>query len=76
VPVFVVLTEPEYPLVPLDARAEVTAGLSIIVGVILAPEGPDAAIAALSPCIRIDDEEEDRKRTKKLTEHVRSRSRI
>jgi len=73
---YVLLTEPEAPLVPLDARAEVTAGLRVVDYVVPCPEGPGPALAALHAGVTVHDEEEDRGRTRSLVEHVRSRSRI
>ena len=73
---FVILTEPEAPLVPLQARAEVAAGLRVVDYVIPSPDGAGPALAAILPGLIVNDEEEDRGRTRQLVEHVRSRSRI
>jgi hypothetical protein len=73
---FVVLTEPESPLVPLDARAEVAAGLRVVDYVVPASGGVSAALAAILPDLTVEDEEEDRERTRSLVEHVRSRARV
>jgi hypothetical protein len=72
----VVLTDPDSPLVPLQARAELTAALRVVDYVIPSPGGASPALAALRPTLVVDDEEEDRERTRLLIEHVRSRSRI
>ena len=73
---FVVLTDPELPLTPLAARAEVAAALRVVDYVVPAPEGPGPALAAIQADLTVDDEGEDRERTRLLVEHVRSRSRI
>lgn len=72
---FVILTEPEGPLVPLEARAEVAAALRMVDYVIPAPGGAISVLDVLRPGVTIHDEEEDRERTRSLMEHVRSRSR-
>ena len=71
----VILTDPESPLVPMDARAEVTAALRVVDYVVPSPAGAGPALAALQPALTVHDEEEDRERTRSLIEHVRSRSR-
>ena len=71
----VIITEPASPLVTLQARSEVAAGLRVVDYVVPAPDGAAAALAAIDPGSRIDDEEEDRGRTRQLIEHVRSRAR-
>jgi hypothetical protein len=73
---FVILTEPESPLVPLQARAEVAAGLRVVDYVVPSPGGAGPALAALDAGLTVHDEEEDRVRTRELIEHVRSRARI
>lgn len=73
---FVLLTDPESPLVPLDARAELAAALRVVDYVVPCAEGAAPALAAINPGFAVHDEEEDRGRTRQLTEHVRSRSRI
>jgi glycerol-3-phosphate cytidylyltransferase-like family protein len=73
---FVILTDPVSPLVPLDARAEVTAALRVVDYVIPSPDGPGPALAAIQPVMTVHDEEEDRGRTRLLVEHVRSRARV
>ena len=72
--VFVILTDSPSPLVPLDARAEVAAGLRCVSYVVPAPNGAAEVLAALSPTTCIYDEEEDRERTRELIAHVRSRA--
>lgn len=73
---FVILTEPVSPLVPLAARAEVTAGLRAVDYVVVAGDGAGAALAAIAPDVTILDEAEDRGRTRELMEHVRAKSRV
>ena len=73
---FLILTDPESPLVPLDARAEVAAGLQVVDYVVPSPDGAGPALAAIEPGFTVLDEEEDRGRTRQLIEHVRSRSRV
>jgi hypothetical protein len=73
---FVILTDPAAPLVPMDARAELAAALRVVDYVIPSAEGADPALAAIAPGFTVHDEEEDRVRTRQLIEHVRSRSRI
>jgi bifunctional ADP-heptose synthase (sugar kinase/adenylyltransferase) len=76
----VIVTDPESPLVPLEARADVVAALRMVDYVIPSPDGPAPALTALrsGTVVKevIEDEEEDRGRTRKLIEHVRSRSGI
>ena len=73
---FVILTDPESPLVPLEARAEIVAGLRVVDYVVKVSEGAAAALAAIAPDITIQDEAEDRGRTRELMEHVRAKSRV
>jgi hypothetical protein len=73
---FVILTEPESPLVPLAARAELAAGLRAVDYVVAASEGGVAALAAIAPDVTIQDEAEDRRLTRELIEHVRATSRV
>lgn len=73
---FVILTDPEAPLVPLAARAELTAALRMVDYVVPSPEGCAPALAAINPGVTVHDEEEDCGRTRQLIDHVRSRSRI
>ena len=73
---FLILTDPESPLVSLDARAELAAALRVVDYVIPSPDGAAPAVAAIQPAFTVYDEEEDRVRTRQLIEHVRSRSRI
>ncbi len=75
-PLFVILTEPESPLVPLDARAELAAALRAVDYVVPSPEGAGPVLAAIQASVTVEDEEEDRGRTRQLMEHVRSRSRV
>jgi hypothetical protein len=72
---FVILTDPESPLVPMEARAELAAALRIVDYVVPAPQGASAALVAIQPIVMVADEEEDRERTRLLVEHVRSRAR-
>jgi hypothetical protein len=74
--VFVVLTDPESPLAPIDARVELAAALRVVDYVIPSAAGASAALAAIAPGFTVHDEEEDCVRTRQLIEHVRSRSRI
>jgi len=71
---FLILTDPEAPLAPLVARAEVAAALRVVDYVVPSPEGAGPALRAIDPGLTIRDEEEDRGRTHQLIEHVRSRS--
>ena len=75
---FVILTDPptnrEAPLVPLESRAEIAAALRVVDYVIPAPHGSYPALAAVQAGTIIQDEEEDRERTRLLIEHVRSRA--
>ena len=71
-----ILTDPESPLVPLEARAEIAAALRTVDYVIPAEQGELPALAALNPAVTLHDEEEDRGRTRQLIEHVRNRSRL
>jgi hypothetical protein len=73
---FLILTDPESPLVPIDARAELAAALRVVDYVIPSAGGAAPAVAAINPGLTVHDEEEDRVRTRQLIEHVRSRSRI
>jgi hypothetical protein len=73
---FMILTDPDSPLVPLAARAEVAAGLRMVDYVIPSPDGAGPALAAIHAALTVHDEEEDRERTRLLVEHVRNRSRI
>jgi hypothetical protein len=73
---FIVLTDPESPLVPMEARAEVAAALRVVDYVIPSPQGAGPVLAAIKPALTVADEEEDRGRTRLLVEHVRSRSRV
>jgi len=66
---FVVLTDPPSPLVAMDARAEVVAGLRRVDYVVAGA----AAVEAIRPTVCIHDEEEDRERTRELINDVRSR---
>ncbi len=72
---FMILTDPASPLVPLMDRAHVAAGLRTIDYVVPARDGAGPALAAINPSRIIHDEEEDRGRTRELIEHVRRRSR-
>jgi hypothetical protein len=72
----VVLTDPDVPLVPLQARAELAAALRVVDYVVPAPEGPGPVLDSLRPKAVVNDEEEDRGRTRLLMEHVRSRARV
>ena len=73
---FVIITDPESPLVPMDARAELAAALRVVDYVIPCADGAASALAAINPGFTFHDEEEDKVRTRELIEHVRSRSRI
>ena len=73
---FVILTDPDTPLAPVDARAEIAAALRVVDYVIPAPQGAGPALDAIAAGLTVHDEEEDRERTRSLIEHVRSRSRI
>jgi hypothetical protein len=72
----VVLTDPQAPLAPLQARAELAAALRVVDFVVPAPKGPGPVLEALRPKAVVNDEEEDRGRTRLLMEHVRSRARV
>jgi hypothetical protein len=71
---FVILTDPEAPLVPMEDRAELAAALEAVDYVVPSPDGAGQALAAIDASLVVDDEEEDRGRTRWLIEHVRSRS--
>ena len=71
---FLILTDPEAPLSPLQSRAEVAAALRVVDYIVPSPEGAGPALEAIRPGITIQDEEEDRRRTRQLIEHVRSRN--
>lgn len=73
---FVILTDPESPLVPLEARAELAAALRVVDYVVPSAEGAAPVLAALNAGLTVHDEEEDRGLTRHLIEHVRSRTRI
>jgi hypothetical protein len=73
---FVILTDPDSPLIPLAARAELCAALRVVDYVIPSPAGAAPALAAIQAAATVHDEEEDRGRTRQLIEHVRSRARI
>lgn len=73
---FVFLTEPDSPLVPLEARAEIAAALRVVDYVVPSPEGAGPTLDVIHPRLTVHDEEEDRERTRSLIEHVRSRSRV
>jgi hypothetical protein len=70
---FLVLTDPPSPLVALEDRAEVAAGLRMVDYVVPAAAGREQALDAICPRRIIEDEEEDCGRTRRLIEHVRSR---
>jgi hypothetical protein len=70
---FLVLTDPPSPLVALEDRAEVAAGLRMVDYVVPTAAGREPALDAIHPRRIIEDEEEDRGRTRRLIEHVRSR---
>lgn len=72
---FLILTDPESPLVPLEARAEVAAALRVVDYVVPSPDGAGPVLAAIHAGLTVEDEEEDRGRTRLLVEHVRNRSR-
>jgi hypothetical protein len=72
----VILTDPQTPLVPLPARAELAAALRVVDYVIPAPEGAGPVLAGLHPGVVIHDEQEDTERTRLLIEHVRSRAQV
>lgn len=72
---FLILTDPPAtPLTPLPDRVDVAAGLGMVDYVIPAPGGAQPVLAALHPVRIIEDEAEDRGRTRQLIEHVRQRS--
>jgi bifunctional ADP-heptose synthase (sugar kinase/adenylyltransferase) len=73
---FLILTDPGSPLAPLEARAEMAAALRVVDYVVPAPEGAAPVLAAIRPAVTLDDEGDDRERTRQLIEHVRNRSRI
>jgi hypothetical protein len=73
---FLILTDPESPLVPIDARADLAAALRVVDYVVPSAGGAAPAMAAIHPGFTVHDEEKDRVRTRQLIEHVRSRSRI
>jgi hypothetical protein len=73
---FLILTDPESPLSPLETRAELAAALRVVDYVVPAPEGAAPVLAAIRPAVTLDDEEDDRGRARQLIEHVRSRSRV
>jgi len=70
---FVILTDPESSLTPLDARAELAAALRVVDYVVPAAGGAAPALAAIQAGVTVHDEEEDRGRTRQLVEHVQSR---
>jgi len=72
---FVILTDPESSLTPLDARAELAAALRVVDYVVPCAGGAAPALAVIQADVTVHDEEEDRGRTRQLIEHVRSRSR-
>jgi hypothetical protein len=69
---FLVLTDPPSPLVALEDRAEVAAGLRMVDYVVPAAAGRVPALDAIHPHRIIEDEEEDCGRIRRLIEHVRS----
>ena len=73
---FVILTDPESPLVPLEDRAELGAALRAVDYVVPSPDGAAPALAAIHAGFTVNHEEEDRGLTRQLIEHVRNRSRI
>jgi hypothetical protein len=78
---FLILTDPPFepnasPLTPLAARAEVAAALRVVDYVVPSPGGAVPALSAIQADLTVQDEEEDRERTRLLVEHVRCRSRI
>ena len=78
---FVILTDPESPLAPLEARAQIAAGLRVVDYVVPSADGAGPALAAIHADLTVhgftvNNEEEDRGLTRQLIEHVRSRSRI
>jgi hypothetical protein len=74
--IFLILTDPAAPLVPMDARAELAAALRVVDYVVPAPHGAAPVLAAIPAEVTVQDEEEDRGRTRQLIQHVQSRSRI
>ncbi len=72
---FVILTDPESPWFRMQARAELAAALRVVDYVVPSAGGASAALSAIHPNLIVADEEEDRKRTRLLVEHVRRRAR-
>lgn len=71
---FLILTDPPAPpLTRLRDRAEVAAGLRMVDYVIPSDGGAQPALDAIQPQRIVQDEAEDRGRTRQLIEHVRSR---
>jgi glycerol-3-phosphate cytidylyltransferase-like family protein len=71
---FIILTDPPHPLVPLEARAEIAAALRAVDYVIPSPGGAAPALDAIQPGVVIQDEQADRQRTLTLVDYVLSRS--
>lgn len=70
----VILTDPESPLVNLEARTEVVAALRMVDYVIPSPGGADPALSIIDADLIVRDEEDDRDRTRALIQHVRNRA--
>lgn len=70
----VVLLDPERPLLPARARAELAASLAAVEWVVLpGGEDPEAVIRALNPLAVFREELADRERTRALIQVVRER---
>lgn len=67
-----VVSEPERPLLPLAARAELVAALAVVDWVIAATD-PEPVIAALRPDELVREEQVDLERRQELIRLVRSR---
>ncbi len=70
----VLVLDPERPVLPARARAELVAGLQAVQYVLLAGESsPEAWIELLKPAAVYREEEADRRRAEKFIAHVRER---
>lgn len=71
-PLLVVIADPENPILPARARAELVAGLAVVDHVVEAVD--DLAAAGLTAAVRL--EAEDARRLEELIEHVHARQRV
>jgi len=67
-PLIAAIADPENPILPARARAELVAGLAVVDYVVESADGLDSGI---TPNFRL--EEEDRARLEELIEHVHAR---